>query len=84
MTTQATIALSSAEADLYALVKGAAQTLGMIALARDLGISATGCVSSDASAALSIVQRQGFGKLRHIATQFLCVRKRYTTTSWTL
>ena len=32
-TTQATIALSSAEAELYALVKGAAQMLGMIALA---------------------------------------------------
>ena len=74
--TQATIALSSAEAELYALVKGAAQTLGMIALARDLGVSATGCISSDASAALGIVQRQCLGKLRHIATQFLWVQEK--------
>ena len=74
--TQATIALSSAEAELYALVKGAAQTLGMIALARDLGVNATGRISSDASAALGIVQRQGLGKLRHISTQFLWVQEK--------
>ena len=73
---QATIALSSAEAELYALVKGAAQTLGMIALARDFGISAKGCVSSDASAALGIAQRQGLSKLRHIASPFLWVQEK--------
>ena len=35
--TQTTIALSSGEAELYAMVKGAAQTLGLMALAQDLG-----------------------------------------------
>ena len=74
--TQATIALSSAEAELYALVKGAAQTLGMMSLARDLGVELRGRISTDASAALGIIQRQGLGKLRHIATQFLWIQEK--------
>lgn len=74
--TQATIALSSAEAELYALVKGAAQTLGMMAMARDLGLDLCGRISSDASAALGIIKRQGLGKLRHIATQFLWIQEK--------
>ena len=75
-TTQATIALSSAEAELYSLVKGAAQTLGMMALGRDLGVSLEATVNTDASAALGIIQRQGLGKLRHISTQFLWVQEK--------
>ena len=75
-TTQATIALSSAEAELYSLVKGAAQTLGMMALARDLGVSLQATVNTDASAALGIIQRQGLGKLRHVSTQFLWVQEK--------
>ena len=75
-TTQATIALSSAEAELYSLVKGAAQTLGLMALARDLGVSLEATVNTDASAALGIIQRQGLGKLRHVSTQFLWVQEK--------
>ena len=75
-TTQATVAMSSAEAELYALVKGAAQTLGMLAIGRDLGISMRATVHSDASAALSIIQRQGTGKLRHVSTQFLWIQEK--------
>ena len=72
-TTQATIALSSAEAELYSLVKGASQTLGMLSLARDLGVPMKATIHTDASAALSIIQRQGTGKLRHVSTQFLWI-----------
>ena len=67
-TTQATVALSSAEAELYSLVKGAAQALGMIAVGRDLGVSLEARIHTDASAALGIIQRQGICKLRHIST----------------
>ena len=73
-TTQKNIALSSAEAELYALVKGAAQTKGLISLIRDFGIELEAVVCSDASAALSIVQRQGLGKLRHVEVQYLWVQ----------
>ena len=63
-TTQATVALSSAEAELYSLVKGAAQSLGLLAIARDLGIRLEAMIHTDASAALGIIQRQRPGKLR--------------------
>ncbi len=55
--TQTVVALSSGEAELYSLTKGAAQTLGLIAMARDLGIEAGGMLHTDASAALGIVPR---------------------------
>ena len=48
--TQATVALSSAEAELYALTKGAAQGLGMTALLHDFGVAVSVTVHTDASA----------------------------------
>eukprot|EP00969_Alexandrium_andersonii_P180965 7996515-Alexandrium_andersonii.AAC.1 len=39
-TTQKTIALSSGEAELAGIVRGAAEGLGLTAIARDLGFSA--------------------------------------------
>ena len=74
--TQATIALSSGEAELYSLVKGAAQTLGLISLARDFGVQLEGRVHTDASAALGIVNRQGLGKVRHVRVQYLWIQER--------
>jgi hypothetical protein len=69
--TQSVIALSSAEAELYAMVKGAAQTVGMMTMAVDFGLKLNGKVDSDASAAIAIVHRHGLGKLRHINVQYL-------------
>ena len=74
--TQATVALSSGESELYSLTKGASQTLGMMALAADLGIKLNGTMHTDASATLGIVQRQGLGKLRHIGVQYLWLQER--------
>ena len=73
-TTQATVALSSAEAELYALIKGAAQTLGMMSLLSDFGMTLKGVVHTDANAAVGIVQRQGLGKLRHLRVQYLWIQ----------
>ena len=81
-TTQATVALSSAEAELYSLVKGAALTLGMLALAQDLGESLSATVNTDASATLGIIQRQGLGKLRHVSTQFLWIQEKVRTDAF--
>ena len=75
-TTQAVVAMSSGEAELYALTKGAAQTLGLISLAKDLGYNFNGKVNSDANAALGIIQREGLGKLRHIRVQYLWIQDR--------
>ena len=75
-TTQTVVALSSGEAELYALTKGAAQTLGLISLAKDLGHEIRGTIHSDANAALGIVAREGLGKLRHVRVQYLWIQDR--------
>ena len=74
--TQSVLALSSAEAELYAMVKGASQCLGMMSMAAALGIQVGGRIESDASAALGIVQRHGLGKLRHINVQYLWLQSK--------
>jgi len=68
------VALSSGEAELYALVKGASQSLGMIALASDMGYECEAKIWSDSSAAIGISQRKGLGKLRHIKVQWLWIQ----------
>ena len=73
---QTVIALSSAEAELYALLKGAAQSLGLRSMAHDFGDEPGIGLFSDASAAIAISQRNGLGKLRHIQTQFLWLQER--------
>ena len=72
--TQATVALSSAEAELCALTKGASQGLGMMALLSDFGFTVSVTVRTDASAAIGIVRRAGLGKLRHLNVRYLWVQ----------
>ena len=82
--TQATVALSSAEAELYSMTKGAAQTLGVMALAQDFGRKLSAKVHSDASAALGIVARQGLGKMRHLDVQYLWLQDKVRDGSLTV
>jgi len=69
--TQGVVALSSGEAELYAMIKGAAHTLGAMSLAADFGVAMGGHVHGDSTAAIGIVNRTGVGKLRHIRVQYL-------------
>ena len=73
---QKTIALSSAETELYAMTKCATQTLGMIQLMQDFNIVLKGVVRTDSSAALGIVSRVGIGRTRHIQVQYLRLQER--------
>ena len=73
--TQTLIALSSGESELYATLKAASEGLGMMSVARDLGISLSGEVWGDASAALGIIKRRGLGKTRHIDTGLLWIQE---------
>ncbi len=77
--TQASIALSSAEAEFGGVVRGAGQGLGYQALLSDLGVSVPLRVWTDSSAAVGICQRQGLGKLRHLDTQTLWVQQAIRT-----
>ena len=75
-TTQKTTALSSGEAELYGVVKGASEALGLQSIAEDMGIKAEVHIRTDSSAAIGICNRTGIGKVRHLATGQLWVQER--------
>ena len=76
-TKQQTIALSSAEAELYAMTRTASQVIGMIQLLGDLfPTSFRGVVRTDSSAAIGIASRKGLGRTRHIRVQYLWIQER--------
>ena len=73
--TQTAMALSSAEAELYAMSRCVQQTASLISIARDFGIELSAAVHSDATAALGIACRRGLGgKTRHVKVQSLWIQ----------
>ena len=70
--TQATIAQSSAESELRAAVRGAAEGIGLISLSADLGLRFKVRLHIDAAAALGIIERRGVDRVCHF----------YFGTSW--
>ena len=70
--TQKTVALSSGEAELTAMVKMSCEVIGILQLMADLGVTGyagnpmEGIIYADSSAALGVVKRKGNGKLRHV------------------
>ena len=64
--TQQTFALSSGEAELKGIVKGAAEGMGMQNIAKDLSIYYDIHLYTDSSAAMGMVARKGMGEVRHI------------------
>ena len=75
--TQANIVLSTAEAELVALVKGTCEAKGVINVLQDLTGEDAGRIGvyTDASAAIGIVQRKGAGKVRHIDVGMLWIQQ---------
>lgn len=78
--TQEMITKSSAEAELYAVVRGGTEGLGMLTLLKDMGQQANLQLHLDATAAKSTVERQGLSKVRHVDVNVLwlqetCARK---------
>ena len=72
--TQTTVALSSGEAELSGLVKGAAQAIGLQSVANDLGTNWSIMLKSDATAAIGMCRRRGLGKVRHLAVADLWIQ----------
>ena len=72
--TQSNIALSSAEAELYAFVTAASEGIGMTTMAKDFGLVLKAHLHVDASAAIGIAQRKGLGRVRHLDTQALWIQ----------
>ena len=77
--TQASVALSSGEAEFAGVIRGAGQGLGYKALLQDLGVGAQLRVWTDSSAAIGICNRQGLGKLRHLDTHTLWIQQAVRT-----
>ena len=73
--TQASVALSSGEAEFNGVVRGAGLGLGYQSLLRDLGANIGRRVWTDSSAAIGICNRQGPGKLRHFDTHTLWIQQ---------
>jgi hypothetical protein len=73
--TQAVIAKSSAESELYGVVRGACEGLGMKSLCADLGSDVGIRLELDATAAKGILDRQGLAKVRHIDVNCLWLQE---------
>ena len=74
--TQAIIAKSSAESEVYEVIRASTAGLGILTMlsvfgAKDCRLS----ISMDAKAALGIVQRQGLSKTRHVEVDVLWIQQ---------
>jgi len=76
--TQGAFALSSAEAEFYAMIEGATRAKGLHSLANELGFTKLANVvklGTDSSAAKSFVSRRGLGKMRHLEIRDLWLQQ---------
>jgi hypothetical protein len=73
--TQAVVAKSSAESELYGVVKGACEALGIRTLCHDIGWDLDIRLELDATAAKGILDRQGISKVRHIDVNCLWLQE---------
>ena len=73
--TQPSIAMSSAEAEYYALVEGATRSLGLQSMMRELGLRKNIFVQTDSSAAKSFASQRGLGRMRHIEVKDLWLQE---------
>ena len=71
--TPSVVALSGAEAELYGVVRGATQGIGLQSIARDQGETLDLEVLTDSSAAMGVCMRKGIGRVRHLDTNLLWV-----------
>ena len=77
-TTQGAVALSSAEAEFYAMVDAVLKAKWMTAVSQELGFKTMGgkiVLGTDSSAAKNFVSRRGLGKMRHIEVRDLWLQR---------
>ena len=76
--TQSAIALSSAEAEFYAIVDATLRAKGMLSVLSELGLSGMSNVLevfTDSAAAKSFVSKRGLGKMRHLELRDLWLQR---------
>jgi hypothetical protein len=72
---QATVALSSGEAEFYSAGKAAAELIGIKSLMMDMGWNAGIKLHVDATVAQAMANRQGIGKIRHLEVRYLWLQE---------
>ena len=72
---QSQVALSSCEAEVNALVKGAAEALQVVHLSLTFGASLRILMKTDSSAAKGVMMRAGGGKIKHLAAKQLWLQE---------
>ena len=95
--TQQSVTTSSAEAELVAMNKAAAELLGCMSMLTDFGerdgraegdsasdATIFGVVCGDSAAALSVANRQGLGKLKHVRLGELWIQEKVHNKELTL
>ena len=82
--TQRAVTLSSAEAELYGLVKGTTEALGIQSWGLDLGLTMQVRIHADSAAAIGICRRSGIGRVRHLAVGQLWVQEGLRRGDFTL
>ena len=82
--TQTTVALSSAEAELTGICRGASKGIGLRSLCNELGLNVDLVVHTDAAAAIGICRRRGLGKVRHLAVADLWVQDKIKSKDFAL
>ena len=59
-----------------AVVKGAAEAMGLRSVLRDLGYEVSIDLAADGTVAIGMVKRQGLGRIRHLAVADLWIQQR--------
>ena len=73
--TQAGIAMSSAEAEYYALIEGSVRGMGLQSMMREMGLAKGLVLRTDSSAAKSYLSQRGLGRMRHIDVKDLWLQE---------
>ena len=76
--TRGAIALSTAEAELYAMVDGVLKMKGMKSMSVELGLASSDDVIElqvDSAAGKSFISRRGLGKMRHVELRDLWIQR---------
>ena len=73
---QSIIALSTGEAELYALNKACATAMGMRSLLLDLGVDLEIKVFTDATTGKAMAMRRGLGKVRHMRVAYMWIQEK--------
>ena len=83
-TTQSVVTLSSAEAELTGICRSTSNSMGLISIAKDLGMDWQLQIQTDAAAAIGVCRRRGLGRIRHLATADLWIQDRLRQKDFTL